>query len=675
MPSTIFDTPADASYDPLECLSRPNFDASDPPPILRFVYRAICASFDQLTAGNILCDMIQGDHSVADIWILWRPGDEEWLRSNLRRAENDGWLTMSAWELARAAYGQRGHRLVGCGVTDLWPALVKERIWDADTPTRASAIAWLTIISPFLARLRQSVGWLNFHNCIDAWIRVLRCFKLFVSLGFPTQPLAGFVEALPDNGHTCSFWDSPASSWATLFSWLYNYHDYRILVALCNKRGFVPSDKERWTPCDPCRSAREGLPSGPLPWVLDSNVRQNQPPAWQILLLMGFHLTIRDDWSNANLRRIWRALQRSTILLDDPLLAKYYTVIEHEFQNQEIHPHDRQYDTYVNQFPAEWRPIVSSLSWTLPLPSETMNVTPVIHDLGQPQGDLRTIVGAILMVWVDEWRQSLPPESPLATCDQIFKWCHLLFDIILSAFPISDFAPCNSSNHTFLDVLRKSRHNCYNALSDDAWTLYAASKSLVDKTDNVKVPNMNLHLSQDVRYNQHICPECRDIEYMTLCQTADPDRLIHEGKPGTLTTLRIVVDMLCDPYWTMPRRNEHWRWLLDLLQRFLDRPWNSWASDGTNTAEIIAQQENSTYKSTIHRLVEKLARVSGLLPTSISLQGVVTLTEGGLVAGGGYADIYAGFWKGRKVAIKRLRLHVAPLCERENLKQVRSLHP
>ncbi|KDQ52271.1 hypothetical protein JAAARDRAFT_703008, partial [Jaapia argillacea MUCL 33604] len=71
----------------------------------------------------------------------------------------------------------------------------------------------------------------------------------------------------------------------------------------------------------------------------------------------------------------------------------------------------------------------------------------------------------------------------------------------------------------------------------------------------------------------------------------------------------------------------------------------------------------------IHRLVDKLSRVSGLLPASIFLREV-TLNGGGLVAGGGYADIFAGFWAGRKVAIKRLRVHIAPLDEREDIKQV-----
>ncbi|KDQ52291.1 hypothetical protein JAAARDRAFT_487392 [Jaapia argillacea MUCL 33604] len=234
MSSMTLDSSTDASYDPLECLSNPSFDTSDPPLILLFVLHTICEHWKY----------------SADIY-------EEWLRSNLRR-DGDGWLGHGdIWELTREGYSRRVDRLAGHGVPDLWPASVKERIWNADTPTRASAIAWLICISPICFG-QENYYDLHLFDCINDWIHASG--NLLDFLGLPIQPLTEFVATLPNGGHTCSFMDSPASSWASLFSWLYDYHDYRILVALCDDQKLFPSSlRGRRIPCVVCRSV--GLPT------------------------------------------------------------------------------------------------------------------------------------------------------------------------------------------------------------------------------------------------------------------------------------------------------------------------------------------------------------------------------------------------------------------------------
>ncbi|KDQ52294.1 hypothetical protein JAAARDRAFT_198465 [Jaapia argillacea MUCL 33604] len=211
MSSTTLDSPAVANYDPLEFLANPNFDPSDPPVILLFVYHTIFARGRPFTK-RCFSDMIEGHNSVANTWILWRPGGEEWLRSNLRRDGGDWLLDGDTWKIARERNRRRVDRLAGHGVSDLWPASVKERIWKADTPTRASTIAWLILVLPFITqrRIYLDLDSFNFSNLIGTWIHASG--NLLVSQGLPIQPLTGFVETLPDSGHICSFWDSSASS-------------------------------------------------------------------------------------------------------------------------------------------------------------------------------------------------------------------------------------------------------------------------------------------------------------------------------------------------------------------------------------------------------------------------------------------------------------------------------
>ncbi|KDQ52280.1 hypothetical protein JAAARDRAFT_487265 [Jaapia argillacea MUCL 33604] len=614
--------------------------------------------------------MIQGDHSVDDIWTLWQPGDEEWLRSNLQR-DGDGWLLDGrAWEHARKAYRRRVDHLASRGVPDLWPTSVKEKIWNADTPTRALAIAWLINISPFVTEPWINLD-LDLSIYIHTWIRASG--NLLVFLGLPIQLLTGFVDTLPDSGHTCSFWDSSASSWAALFSWLYDYHDYHILVAHCDDKGFFPTDEDEWIPCDACRSVRERFLSGPLPWVLDPKIRQNRPPVWQILLLLASCTTSTYyKWSSLDEQDCRDVVDNIVLHFDnlDSSLVKNLPMIEYMAQNREIHQPDPQYDTFVNRFPAVWRPIISSSSCTLRVPNNA------ICNLGEPQGDLQTPIGAILWKWVDSWseRHGLC-SGPVSTCDQILEWRRLLFTNILPALQISSSTPFNPTVQKSLDVLRKSQHTCHYVLTDDEWALWAASRFLLDKIEDIEEPVMNLHHSQDARYNQHICPNC-DVDhiqyYSALRQSVDPDALIREGNLRTLSMLRMAVDLLCDMQWITQHEEDgvkQRQWLLDLLQRFLDCPRSSWVRDGADAADIIAQQKKSSYKSTIHCLVVKLSDASGLLPASIFLQEITQSSEG-IIAGGGYADIFAGEWAGRNVAIKWLRLQTASREEWDGLKKV-----
>ncbi|KDQ52308.1 hypothetical protein JAAARDRAFT_198477 [Jaapia argillacea MUCL 33604] len=446
MSSTTLDSSADTSYDPLKCLSDPNFDPSDPPLILLFVYHTLRQNFVRIWAvGHHLHNMIRGHSSVADTWILWRPGDEEWLRSNLRR-DGDGWrLEDYDWKEAQKEYRRRVDRLAGRGVSDLWPASVKERIWKADTPTRASAIAWLILISPFVTQCDNLFHFkFHFSSCINKWI--CASGNLLPSLGLPIQPLTGFVEMLPDSGHTCSFWDSSASSWASLFSWLYNYHDYRILISLCNDKLFFPSGKDGWIRCDVCWSVRKGLPYGPLPWVLDPKVRQNQPRVWQIILLLASRSTAM--WSSLDDQARVNLVNGIVFNFDHPV-SEYLPMLEWMIQNQEIHQPDPHYDIFINRFPPVWRPTISSFSCTLDPPYYE------ICDLDGSQCDLQTPISVILWIWVERWGYRYY-DTPVCICirDRIFEWRRLLFTDILPALQISSSAPFNPIIQKFLSVLR-----------------------------------------------------------------------------------------------------------------------------------------------------------------------------------------------------------------------------
>lgn len=55
------------------------------------------------------------------------------------------------------------------------------------------------------------------------------------------------------------------------------------------------------------------------------------------------------------------------------------------------------------------------------------------------------------------------------------------------------------------------------------------------------------------------------------------------------------------------------------------------------------------------RLLVKISVVSGIIPTSLTIQGV-TLLEKEAVFGGGFADIYKASYKNSEVALKRMRI-------------------
>jgi hypothetical protein len=58
---------------------------------------------------------------------------------------------------------------------------------------------------------------------------------------------------------------------------------------------------------------------------------------------------------------------------------------------------------------------------------------------------------------------------------------------------------------------------------------------------------------------------------------------------------------------------------------------------------------------TAHRLLMKLAIVSGVLPESLVIHGVNGVSKTA-VCGGGFADIYRACHEGREVALKKFRV-------------------
>lgn len=55
------------------------------------------------------------------------------------------------------------------------------------------------------------------------------------------------------------------------------------------------------------------------------------------------------------------------------------------------------------------------------------------------------------------------------------------------------------------------------------------------------------------------------------------------------------------------------------------------------------------------RLIIKLARVSGILPSSLSIEGVNNVTPRA-IRGGAFADIYRAQYGGKEVALKKFRV-------------------
>ncbi len=63
-----------------------------------------------------------------------------------------------------------------------------------------------------------------------------------------------------------------------------------------------------------------------------------------------------------------------------------------------------------------------------------------------------------------------------------------------------------------------------------------------------------------------------------------------------------------------------------------------------------------SHRVALRRLLVRLSKAAGVLPMSIFLSGV-ECTDRNCIAGGGFADIYLATYKGRKVALKRLRVY------------------
>lgn len=64
------------------------------------------------------------------------------------------------------------------------------------------------------------------------------------------------------------------------------------------------------------------------------------------------------------------------------------------------------------------------------------------------------------------------------------------------------------------------------------------------------------------------------------------------------------------------------------------------------------------------RLLVKISVVSGIIPRSLTVQGV-TLLEKEAVFGGGFADIYKASYKNNEVALKRMRVFQRGKARRE----------
>jgi hypothetical protein len=79
--------------------------------------------------------------------------------------------------------------------------------------------------------------------------------------------------------------------------------------------------------------------------------------------------------------------------------------------------------------------------------------------------------------------------------------------------------------------------------------------------------------------------------------------------------------------------------------------------------------DNGVAAQNLHRLLVKVSEACNLLPASLSIKGV---TEVGLSAvfGGGFADIFQATYKGRDVALKRLRLFHANAEEHLKMRRV-----
>ncbi|KDQ52304.1 hypothetical protein JAAARDRAFT_487552 [Jaapia argillacea MUCL 33604] len=500
-------------FDPLKDLCRPNFNPSNPPVIPLFVYRTFLGiGLHYSIAIALLGDFIKGHRSIADIWSLWRPGDEEWVRNYMQSEDSDSPednkhlvvpdepLSIYEWSQYQRDYEQRTMRLAEEGGPDLWPASLKQKVWTATAPIRIAAIMWLMLVSPISTP--RGPG-LTLEKLVSAWIRVSK--GPLASSGFANEPLAEFVRKSSD--HTCSFWDTPTSLWATLFSWLYDYQNYPILVALCDTMGVTESeeDEDCWSGCVACESVLEEVEEECLPWILHPKVSQSRPTVWQTLSFMVYPPTV----SMEAVEDIRDDLYRFFDCVSESSLVEYLPLLEEEFQKYEVKQSGSWHPTWVSKFPVEWHDCISTYSWLIPTrrtPISTPRVRPFEESV-----DVRSIIGALL--WLRFKDHAYHNEEWFRYCFlQWFRQCQR----VLPAVHISTPLPRDSKIQLFLDGLKKSGHICYSAIDDDQWALYVSSLSLIKGTNIIKVPSLGLHYKRDISLGRRFCPGCRDLEYDSI---------------------------------------------------------------------------------------------------------------------------------------------------------------
>jgi len=210
-------SPALPLKDDLDCVEQLSMGSpTDPPYRLLFLFHVLLqeCSLNRKLAVEIWLQIIRGVEGREDLW-LWEDGDEEWLRSNIRRPEPGYFrccIYSEDWEQAGNALESRISR-------------AQPRILLHDNPqSRIFIIGWRLIVSGYLVYARTKRGLVphrDFALDVDSWYSSIH--QLFEIPNVNHVELrATFLPAIRGDAHQCTMDMSMIKDWVGMISKLHS---------------------------------------------------------------------------------------------------------------------------------------------------------------------------------------------------------------------------------------------------------------------------------------------------------------------------------------------------------------------------------------------------------------------------------------------------------------------